>query len=61
LLGISQMPPAMAALRAGAARIDITPDESKLPKEFQGVNDRIFVRALQHVRSGVVEAEAGMR
>jgi neutral ceramidase len=40
------MQSATAALRAGAARIDITPDEKALPKGFEGVNDRIFVRAI---------------
>ena len=33
-------------LRAGAARVDITPDEKHLPKGFEGINDRIFVRAI---------------
>jgi len=33
-------------LRVGAARVDITPDEKSLPKGFEGINDRIYVRAI---------------
>lgn len=39
-------PPASAALSVGAARVDITPNEKSLPKEYEGVNDPIFVRAI---------------
>jgi len=55
--------PAAAALRAGAARIDITPDAAKLPKGFEGINDPIFVRAVViddgHTRAALVTVDAG--
>jgi hypothetical protein len=55
--------PAAAALRAGAARVDITPDAAKLPKGFDGINDRIFVRAIVvddgSTRAALVTADAG--
>ena len=55
--------PAAAALRAGAARIDITPDAAKLPKGFEGINDPIFVRAIViddgHTRAALVTVDAG--
>lgn len=40
-----------AGLRAGAARVDITPGEADLPAPFTSVHDRIHVRAL-FVESG---------
>jgi hypothetical protein len=50
-------------MRAGAARVDITPDETKLPKGFEGVNDRIFVRAIVvddgRTRAALVTVDAG--
>jgi hypothetical protein len=52
-----------ASLRAGAARVDITPDEKSLPKGFEGINDRIFVRAVVvddgHTRAALVTVDAG--
>jgi hypothetical protein len=33
-------------LRAGAAKVDITPPANALPRGFEGVNDPIFVRAI---------------
>jgi neutral ceramidase len=63
MLGASHMASAAAALRAGAARIDITPDETKLPKGFEGINDRIFVRAIVvddgRTRAGLVTVDVG--
>jgi hypothetical protein len=38
--------PVGAALSVGAARVDITPNEKALPKEYEGINDPIFVRAI---------------
>lgn len=38
--------PAAAALSVGAARVDITPNAKSLPKEYEGINDPIFVRAI---------------
>jgi neutral ceramidase len=50
-------------LRAGAARVDITPDEKHLPKGFEGINDRIFVRAIVvdngQSRAALVTVDAG--
>lgn len=42
-------PAAMAeagALKAGASKVDITPDEDKLPGQFIGILDRVYVRAV---------------
>jgi len=63
ILATSLAPPAQAALRAGAARIDITPAASKLPKGFEGINDPIFVRAIViddgRTRAALVTVDAG--
>jgi neutral ceramidase len=32
--------------KAGAAKVDITPDESKLPKNIEGIHDRLYSRAI---------------
>jgi neutral ceramidase len=34
------------SFRAGAAKIDITPDESKLPENIDGILDRLYSRAI---------------
>ncbi len=34
------------ALRAGAAKVDVTPAESELPKNYEGIHDRIHSRAI---------------
>ena len=39
-------PPSPAALRVGAARIDITPPLEQLPKPFTKVESAIFLRAV---------------
>lgn len=63
MLGALHAPAARAELRAGAARIDITPEQTKLPRGFEGINDRIFVRAIVlddgHTRAGLVTVDAG--
>ena len=55
--------PSQAALRAGAARVDITPDKTKLPKGYEGINDSIFVRAIVvddgGTRAAMVTVDAG--
>ena len=55
--------PAGAALRAGAARIDYTPRDAQLPRNFTGVLDPIFVRALVldngSTRAALVAVDAG--
>lgn len=35
-----------ANLRAGAARVDITPSAADMPRNYTGVNDDVFVRAI---------------
>jgi hypothetical protein len=37
---------AQPALRAGAAKVDVTPAEESLPQSFEGVLDRIYSRAV---------------
>lgn len=64
-----QTAPSLAApaqgspLSAGAARVDITPSKSQLPKDFDGVNDPIYVRAavLEHDgrRAALVSVDIG--
>ena len=55
--------PSGAALRAGAARIDYTPRDAQLPRNFTGVLDPIFVRALVldngSTRAALVAVDAG--
>ena len=41
--------------RAGAAKVDITPDESELPDNIEGILDRLFSRAIV-VYNGVTSA-----
>lgn len=52
-----------AALRVGAARVDITPNEKALPRGFEGINDRIFARAIVVddgvTRAGLVTVDVG--
>jgi hypothetical protein len=54
---------AVAPLRAGAARIDYTPSGQRLPGNFTGVLDPIFVRALVvdngSTRAALVAVDAG--
>lgn len=43
----AQRPPGEAApLRAGAAKVDVTPDAGSLPKNSQGILDRLYARAI---------------
>jgi neutral ceramidase len=46
MLGALHAPVALAELRAGASRVDITPEATKLPRGYEGINDRIFIRAI---------------
>ena len=52
-----------AVLRAGAARVDITPPISDLPGGYDGVHDPLFVRALAldsgRTRAALVTVDAG--
>lgn len=46
---------ASGAMRAGAARVDITPDPNALPQNYIGINDRVFARAIV-VANGATKA-----
>jgi hypothetical protein len=63
MLGTLHAPAALAALRAGAARVDITPAANALPRGFEGINDPIFVRAIVvddgSTRAALVTVDAG--
>jgi neutral ceramidase len=43
------------SFRAGAAKVDITPSESELPKNIEGILDRLYSRAIV-VENGVTSA-----
>jgi neutral ceramidase len=55
--------PAADAFSVGAARVDITPSETSLPKGFEGINDPIFVRSIViddgRTRAALVTVDAG--
>ncbi len=42
-VGRAQAPP---VFKAGAAKVDVTPLESELPKTYEGINDRLNARAI---------------
>src|SRR5688572_33231680 len=42
----SAQTPGAAALRVGAARIDVTPSPGELPKNIRGILDRLYARAI---------------
>lgn len=56
-------PHALADLRVGAARIDVTPAEDQLPELYRGINDRVYARAIvldnDGVRAALVTLDAG--
>jgi neutral ceramidase len=49
-VGVIGASPALAqtplALKAGAAKVDVTPQESELPKTYEGIHDRLNARAI---------------
>jgi hypothetical protein len=45
-LSQAQTPPAVAPLRIGAAKVDVTPPERELPKNGYGVLDHLYARAI---------------
>lgn len=66
--GVAAQPTPSAAavatgLKAGAARVDITPDASALPQGFLGVHDPIYARAIVvdngRTRAAMVTVDAG--
>lgn len=67
LIAIAAMPHVSAAqspLRVGAAKVDVTPAESALPKNYLGVLDRLYARAIMLESGGanaaLVTVDAGM-
>jgi neutral ceramidase len=44
--GVPRAAAAQPALRAGAAKVDVTPAENALPQSYEGVLDRIYSRAI---------------
>jgi neutral ceramidase len=52
ILGLAALPATLAQtkpafpLKAGAAKVDVTPAESELPKNYEGIHDRIYSRAI---------------
>ena len=46
-----------AQLRAGAAKVDVTPAENALPRNYEGILDRLYSRAIV-IDSGVTSAAA---
>ncbi len=54
---------ASAGLKAGAARVDITPDPAALPQGFLGVHDPLYARAIVvdngRTRAAMVTVDAG--
>jgi neutral ceramidase len=53
-----------ASLRVGAAKVDVTPTDSELPKNYLGVLDRIYARAIVldngATRAALITVDAGM-
>ena len=67
LMAVTAMPhvsAAQSAFRAGAAKIDVTPVESALPKSYRGVLDRLYARAIVlesgRANAALVTVDAGM-
>jgi hypothetical protein len=44
--GAAQSLPGASPLRVGAARVDVTPSDGELPKNSQGILDRLYARAI---------------
>jgi hypothetical protein len=53
-----------SSLRVGAARVDVTPTESELPRNYLGVLDRVYARAIVletgATRAALITVDAGM-
>jgi neutral ceramidase len=60
-IGISW--PGMAALKAGAAKVDVTPEPSQLPKTYEGILDHLYSRAIVmesgSSRAALITVDAG--
>lgn len=59
----AEAPAAAVPFRAGAAKIDVTPAKSSLPKGFEGVNDPIYARVAVlddgSSRAALISVDAG--
>jgi len=55
--------PNSAGLKVGAARVDVTPEDASLPRNFHGVLDRLYARAIVvesgGTRAAMVTVDAG--
>ena len=55
---------AASALRVGAAKVDVTPADSALPKNYLGVLDRLYARAIVldngAARAALITVDAGI-
>src|SRR6185369_13697614 len=54
-LGSSQQSFAQSSLKAGAAKVDITLAENELPRNYEGILDHLYARAIV-LDSGVASA-----
>ena len=52
-----------SSLRVGAAKVDVTPTDSELPKNYLGVLDRLYARAIVldngTTRAALITVDAG--
>jgi neutral ceramidase len=59
----AQTPRAIAALRVGAAKVDVTPSQGELPKNGYGILDHLYARAIVldngEVTAALVTVDAG--
>jgi neutral ceramidase len=62
--GAAQDTRATSSLRVGAARVDVTPTGSELPRNYLGVLDRVYARAIVlesgATRAALITVDAGM-
>ena len=63
-VGAAQDVRAFSSFRAGAAKVDVTPADSALPKNYRGVLDRLYARAIVleqgAARAALITVDAGM-
>jgi hypothetical protein len=63
LATVTAIPCAASPLRVGAAKVDVTPADSALPKNYLGVLDRLYARAIVldngDARAALVTVDAG--
>ena len=62
-VGVAQDVRAPSPLRVGAAKVDVTPSDSALPKNYRGVLDRLYARAIVlengAARAALITVDAG--